>query len=222
MVVKSNQSLETGLRFFGQMSAAISHEFKNVIAIINENAGLLEDMLSMAQQGVPLQDEKLMRIAASVTRQVQRADGIVQAMNRFAHSVDHDVERVDVPELLKLLVSLSAKKLAAKGVAAEVAPAVEAVAVSTNAFRLQNLVWCGLEFAVRRAGGGVRLILAAENQAAGVRITIAPVAAPGSDAAAEAFPGERETALLAALGAQAHWERSAARLVFSLPREMAP
>jgi hypothetical protein len=35
---------ETGLQFFGKMSASISHEIKNVMAIINENAGLLEDL----------------------------------------------------------------------------------------------------------------------------------------------------------------------------------
>ena len=32
-----------GFQFFGKMSASISHEIKNALAIINENAGLLED-----------------------------------------------------------------------------------------------------------------------------------------------------------------------------------
>ena len=32
-----------GLQFFGKMSASISHEIKNVLAIINENTGLIED-----------------------------------------------------------------------------------------------------------------------------------------------------------------------------------
>ena len=33
-----------GIQFFGKMAASISHEIKNVLAIINENAGLLEDI----------------------------------------------------------------------------------------------------------------------------------------------------------------------------------
>ena len=37
----------SGLQFFGKVSASISHELKNVLAIINENAGLLEDPRAM-------------------------------------------------------------------------------------------------------------------------------------------------------------------------------
>ena len=48
-----------GVRFFGEMSASISHEIKNVLAIINENAGLLQDMVMMIEKGSPLSPERL-------------------------------------------------------------------------------------------------------------------------------------------------------------------
>ena len=38
---------EAGLRFFGMMTASVSHEIKNVLAIINENAGLMSDLTQM-------------------------------------------------------------------------------------------------------------------------------------------------------------------------------
>jgi hypothetical protein len=44
---------ETGLQFFGKMTASISHEIKNVLAIINENAGLLEDRDAATGKYVP-------------------------------------------------------------------------------------------------------------------------------------------------------------------------
>ena len=44
MGAKLETAAETGLQFFGKMTASISHEIKNVLAIINENAGLLEDL----------------------------------------------------------------------------------------------------------------------------------------------------------------------------------
>ena len=40
-----NRVQDGGLFFFGKMSASISHELKNVLAIINENAGLAEDLM---------------------------------------------------------------------------------------------------------------------------------------------------------------------------------
>ena len=36
---------ETGLRFFGKINSSISHEMRNVLAIINENAGLMKDLM---------------------------------------------------------------------------------------------------------------------------------------------------------------------------------
>ena len=37
MGVEPDIMAETGLQFFGRMSASISHEIKNVLAIVNEN-----------------------------------------------------------------------------------------------------------------------------------------------------------------------------------------
>ena len=44
---------ESGLRFFGKISASISHEIKNAIAVMNENAGLIKDLIMMAERGRP-------------------------------------------------------------------------------------------------------------------------------------------------------------------------
>jgi hypothetical protein len=41
------------LAFFGKVNASISHELKNVMAIISETAGLLGDLSEMARGGHP-------------------------------------------------------------------------------------------------------------------------------------------------------------------------
>ena len=50
---------EQGLKFFGKMSATISHEINNALAIINENAGLLQDFTLMAGKRVPIDLDRL-------------------------------------------------------------------------------------------------------------------------------------------------------------------
>ena len=74
------------------MSASISHEIKNALAIINESAGLLEDFSLLAEKGRPIDPERLKLLAQSVLKQVQRADGLVKKMNRFAHSADDAIK----------------------------------------------------------------------------------------------------------------------------------
>ena len=45
--------VETDLRevaFLGRITAAFTHEMKNVLAIIKESAGLMEDLLALSQE----------------------------------------------------------------------------------------------------------------------------------------------------------------------------
>ena len=94
MSVKPDIIAETGLQFFGKISASISHELKNVMAIVNENAGLLEDLTVMAERGKPLDPARLKLMAAAVQKQIGRADVILKNMNRFAHSFDETLASV--------------------------------------------------------------------------------------------------------------------------------
>jgi hypothetical protein len=98
-----------GVRFFGTVSASVSHEIKNVFAVINEAAGLLEDFTMMAERGMPIDPERLKRAAQSIQGQVRRGDAIVKNMNAFAHSSDAPEDggsATDLTETLRLAVTL--------------------------------------------------------------------------------------------------------------------
>lgn len=130
-----------GVRFFGEMEASVSHEIKNVLAIINENAGLLQDMLGMHEKGMPLSPERLSRLAQSIARQVSRGDSIVKNMNRFAHSADDAKAQVDVGALVKFMTRLAGRLIDMKGLPPDIETPEETISVATNRFFLENLVW---------------------------------------------------------------------------------
>ena len=68
---------ETGLQFFGRIAASVAHEIKNVLAIVNENAGLLEDFTVMADRGKPIDPARLKTMAATVkSRLVGRMESL--------------------------------------------------------------------------------------------------------------------------------------------------
>jgi light-regulated signal transduction histidine kinase (bacteriophytochrome) len=137
-----------GLRFFGMISASISHEIKNVLAIISESAGLMEDLLLLAQKGGRLDMEKFQAVCAKVRRQTQRADGIIKNMNRFSHSVDQNLQRIDLNELIFLVRALIDRIAAMRGISLEEAGAGEAVWVTTNPFLLTRQIWSCIDFAM--------------------------------------------------------------------------
>jgi len=136
---------ETGLKFFGTVSASISHEIKNRMAVVNEQAGLLKDLVHLAGQGGEMNLDRLMRLAESLKNQVDLTDGIIKNMNRFAHSVDSFQCQSDLGEVLSLTASLAKRTADNRGVRIELQVGEPAPSIFTAPFLLMNLIWLCLE-----------------------------------------------------------------------------
>ncbi len=115
MCFKLNTIGEAGLQFFGKMSASNFHEINNVLAIINENAGLLEDLSLMVEDGMPIEPKRLQSVSEKIVKQVRRANKIVKNINRFSHSVDKPVKRIDLGETLAFMAELSERLAERRG-----------------------------------------------------------------------------------------------------------
>lgn len=210
---------ESGLQFFGTTSASISHEIKNVLAIINENAGLLEDLTLMADKGMPLDPERLKKIAGKVLKQIQRADGIIKGMNRLAHSVDEPIKNVDSGEILELIAALAARFAAKFGVTVEVMPCEGPINITTNPFFLENLIWLCLEFAILAAGPGKTVELIRENAKKGVHIRFARLEGL-TETQVHKFPSEQGKALLNVLNAEIEQDTGNGEIILKLPAKI--
>jgi signal transduction histidine kinase len=205
----------SGIQFFGKMSASISHDLKNVLAVINENAGLLEDFCLMAEKGKPLDPARLKRLAEEVKNQIRRGDRIITSMNTFAHSADGESVTIDLRELLGLLVELSLRYASMRGVRLEIDRPSDAVTITTSPFILLNLLWFCLDFAMTAAGPGKTVALAAEKTADGAWLRFSKL--EGMEAATGAFPAEPESALMRVLKAQIRLEPGSREVTVSLP-----
>jgi C4-dicarboxylate-specific signal transduction histidine kinase len=201
MVQNPENSSATGLPFFAKISAAISHELKNVLAIINENAGLLEDLTLMADRGVPLDPARLKTMAEGVKKQIGRADTIIGNMNRFAHSADQTVAAVDLAQTIELVTAVTARFAVMQRIKIDLKLPDHPASLQTAPFFLMNLVWLCLEFAMSAAGDDKQIEVAAEAAQDGFRIRFGGLG--GLDAVlSETFPSDREQELLDMLGAE--------------------
>lgn len=163
---------EAGLLFFGKVSASISHEIKNVLAIINENVGLLEDFAFAAQNGKAIDPDRLSRVCQQFNKQILRADHILRNMSRFAHSVDRFESPVDLHDVAVLVANLAGRLAAMRKLTIAVDPPPSPIIVNTNPFLVQNLIWLCLELALTltTAGGTLRLTAEKKNDRSSLRI----------------------------------------------------
>ena len=210
---------EQGLQFFGKMSATISHEINNALAIINENAGLMQDFTLMADKGMPLDPERLNSLAGKVIQQVRRAEGIIKNMNGFAHSVDDSLKSVDLGDVVKLMVALSARVASMRGVTVEPKPASVPVTITTNPFFLENLIWLCLDFAMDAAGAGNTIDIITVKTENGAQIRFMQVKNLAKEPL-DKFSTERAKALLDLLKADLSADVEIGEFVITLPRNI--
>jgi signal transduction histidine kinase len=205
---------ENALKFFGKMTASISHELKNVLAIINENAGLMEDLCAMAEKGRPVDPSRIKTAAGKMIKQVHRGDGIIKTLNKFAHSVDELDCDVDLNNILMLVSCLSERIALMRGINLETENMPEPVIICTNLFMLETLIWLFLDFAMDAAGEGKTVSVTAgkRNENAVIRFSKLKGLAGMQKCG---FPGEREKAFLAALNATATFDAAAGEIIIS-------
>jgi C4-dicarboxylate-specific signal transduction histidine kinase len=192
---------ESGLQFFGKMTASISHEIKNVLAIINENAGLLEDLALMADRGAAIDPQRLKNMSQAVVKQVGRADTIMKNMNRLAHSVDESINTIDLNDILELLVALSNRFASTRGVAVQPKLNESPLKLRTSPFFLMNLLWLCLDFAMDAAGEDKIVELVTQKTEAGIQVFFKGLGGLAG-APLKPFPAEHEKGLCDLLGAE--------------------
>ena len=148
-----------GLAFFGRMNAAISHDMKNVLAIINETASLLDELMELQQAGqMEPNPDKLRTLSRRIVQQVERGQNVITNMNAFAHSIDVPVREIDLARIMNVMAVLS--RHFATGKTLDLDLPDEGPRVRTHPFFLNDLIHHTLNFAVASAGPEKRIGIA--------------------------------------------------------------
>ncbi len=219
MVDRTDVGNASQLQFFGKMTASISHEIKNVMAIINESAGLMEDYSLMAEKGMPIDPERLKVVSDRVAMQIRRADRIAKNLNNLAHSVDEFHKSVDLRETLELAVGLSGRFADMRSVRLDFQPSSDFPTVITSTFHLLNLIWRVLDFAMDASGADKMIGLTYDADAESVKIKFSGLAAP-ANTAETIFPPAGEEVLLHILGATIHQDAKRGEISLVLPKDV--
>ena len=186
------------LAFFGKVNASISHELKNILAIISEAAGLLQDLTEMASKGQKIELEMLKSCSQDIVEEIQRGFTTIKQMNTFSHSVDAPLKSVNIVEVLALMIKLAGFLSFASKVRFD-PPRDEAPLVLTCPFRLQNLVYHTLVFAFKSAGVDGEIQVAVHRETNGsARIAFSGLGTKGD----QSFPSEETKNIATSIGAE--------------------
>ncbi|HYR02343.1 MAG TPA: hypothetical protein VES58_03290 [Syntrophobacteria bacterium] len=185
-----------GLAFFGRMNAAISHDMKNVLAIINETASLLDELMELQQDGqMEPNPDKLRTLSRRIVQQVERGQNVITNMNAFAHSIDVPVREVDLVRVMNVMAVLS--RHFATGKTLDLDLPNEGPRVTTHPFFLNDLIHHTLNFAIAAAGPGKRIGVAVKASDEGGEIVFSGLAK-----IERTFPSEIAATLAQVLGVE--------------------
>lgn len=162
------------LKFFGRVSASVSHDIKNVLAIINEEAGLIQDLCAMAGRGMEVDPERFKQVAGNILGQIKRGDEIVKCMNTFAHSVDQDVRMVEICEVAGLMVKLCTRLANMKSVALSLGNC-QSAEINTDMYALQHLLFNAVLASLDHMDGGGKLVLESAKTGQGCELSLSGV-----------------------------------------------
>jgi len=205
-----------GLSFFGKSNRLISHELKNILAIISETLGLLDELVELSESGRKLTPERLRSMSNSILEEVERANTVIRCMNTFAHSVDEFVGDVDLNEAVSLTIQLVKLNPISKTVMIEFLKS-GSYKIYTSPFFLENLLYHAFHFALSAAAPEkhIKVSIHVDRHQAGVDIF--GVAPDGL----KSFPTPQAERLAKTLGAEILSDRSSGKLQVVLPQKMA-
>ncbi len=152
-------SKDREIAFLGRMTAGISHELMNVLAIIRERSGLIEDLMALDKKAELPYRDKLDVTLKSIREQVGRGIAVGEILNGLAHSMDESRARLVVDDLLGRIVFLMHRFARLERIEIKVVATEQPLTVNTDPFRILLVLAACIEYCMDRteAGGEIAL-----------------------------------------------------------------
>jgi len=172
---------EDRLAFFGRVGADVSHDMRNTLSIIGEYAGLLDDLMTMAEQGKFPDYAKLKGLSAKITQQVKNGTQSMERFSRFAHATDEPATSCDLTALVENTAALAQRRVALAGCRLQVQLPDRSLPVKADPSILQQAVFSAIELMLQlqEADASLTVKIVAETPAAVITIS-GPDAVAGS------------------------------------------
>jgi signal transduction histidine kinase len=145
------------LASLGRLSTGIAHEINNPLAVINESAGYLKDLLSIDERSE--HEGELMEQADAILESVNRCAAITKELLGFARDMNIHLKSVRIDDLIDRVLSFHRKEAEYRGITIRVDASEDVPEIVSDPGRLQqiflNLI--GNAFQAMEAGDTLRI-----------------------------------------------------------------
>jgi C4-dicarboxylate-specific signal transduction histidine kinase len=152
------------IAMIGRISAAMTHEMRNILAIIRESSGLMQDILALSEESAFPHRHKFANALGKIEKHVRRGDEIVTQFNAFAHSMDEPRDRVEVKELIGQVAILMQRFARAKQVTLSAETHDRAPSIYTNPLRLMLVLAACVEHLVSQGEPGDAIVIRPDKE----------------------------------------------------------
>ena len=160
------RELEHGQKMssIGRLAAGVAHEINNPLAIINEKAGLIRDIVEHVEDCNTARD-KFLAVTKSILQNVQRCRTITHRLLGFAKRLDVKFEELSLNEIITEVLGFLEKEALYRNIKIELNLAPELPKISSDRGQLQQVFLNILNnaFAAVDSGGQVTISSWEEN-----------------------------------------------------------
>jgi len=132
--------------FLGKVTASVTHDIQNVLAIIKETSGLMEDLFLMHQSGnLENIEEKIGTCIKTIKKQTYRGVKLTSGLNGFAHTADTSQGAINIFETLERMISIAERLFQQKGADVSILECKKACSVDTDPVLFQLIAFACIE-----------------------------------------------------------------------------
>ncbi|MBF0458483.1 MAG: hypothetical protein HQK99_11385 [Nitrospirae bacterium] len=167
--MESSEGIEKHLAFIGKIISLYTHEQKNHLAIINESAGLISDMLEFSE--TPPSPGQLLDIIKSIDAQIKKSSEMAKYLNAFGHRMDTPLASFKVNDCVEEVLVLLHRLIAQKRITFSTIYAAGLPPITGNPSSLQLLVFMAI---INVAHEGTHILVKTLNANGSTIISITP------------------------------------------------
>jgi two-component system, NtrC family, sensor kinase len=125
------------LSSIGRLAAGVAHEVNNPLAVINEKAGLMKDLIGYTP-GFPEKD-KFLALVGTIIQSVERCRAITHRLLGFARRMDVEVEVLDINDIVKEVIGFLEKEALHRNIKLGLHLAVDLPRIASDRGQLQQV-----------------------------------------------------------------------------------
>ncbi|MCK4774669.1 MAG: two-component sensor histidine kinase, partial [Candidatus Krumholzibacteria bacterium] len=149
----------------GRMSGGVAHEINNPMAIINEKAGLMKDMIGFSED-FP-QRERMLGLIESILQSVDRCSRVTHRLLGFSRRIEVHKEQVDLKKLLEEVVGFQRTEMTHRNIEINYDIEDNLPQIESERSQLQQVFLNIISNAIAAIGDGGRIDISGAGRADG-------------------------------------------------------